>query len=133
MKDEDNKDVEEEEEEEQVEDEDEETEKEVTSRTTKSEKTSRWMLYANLTSLGAFIAMIGMEKWKKGAERDMVVFQAVQQFFITIPLMIPVLNYVYVFVWLVLTIIALVKSNSGECWEMPFVSEYVHKVLDQEE
>ena len=135
MEDEDNKDVEEEEEEEQVEDEgedeDKETKKEVTSRTTEDEKTSKWMLYANLTSLGAFIAMIGMEKWEKGAQRDMVVFQAVQQFFITIPLMIPFLNYIYVFVWLVLTILALMKANSGECWEMPFVSEYVHKVLDQ--
>ena len=130
---------EEEEEQEKVEDEDKgddedkETKKEITSRTTKSEETSRWMLYANLTSLGAVIAMIGMEKWEKGAERDMVVFQAVQQFFITSPLMIPGLNYIYFFVWLVLTIIALMKTNSGECWEMPFVSEYVHKVLDRDE
>ena len=128
----------EDEEEEQVEEEedsgeeDQEAEERTEFRTTEDEKTSRWMLYANLTWIGAFIAMIGLEKWERGAERDMVVFQAVQQFFITIPFMIPVLNYVYVFVWLILTIIALMKTNSGECWEMPFVGEYVHKVLDQE-
>ncbi len=131
-------DVEEEEKEEEEgvhsdeEEEGEETKEKTTFRTTEDEKTSRWMLYANLTSLGAFIAMIGMEKWEKGAERDMVVFQAVQQFFITLPLMIPGLNYIYFFVWIVLTIIALVKTNSGECWEMPFVSEYVYKALGQE-
>ncbi|MCK5772368.1 MAG: DUF4870 domain-containing protein, partial [Thermoplasmata archaeon] len=82
--------------------------------------------------IGAFVAMIGLEKWERGAERDMVVFQAVQQFLITIPFMIPVLNYVYGIIWLVLTIIALMKANSGECWEMPFVGEYVHKILDRE-
>ncbi len=122
-----------EEEPEEEEEEDKETKKETTSRTTTKERTSKWMLYANLTWIGSFFVMIFIKKWDRGKERDMVMYQAVQQFFITLPMMVPVLNYIYFFVWIVLTIMAMVKANSGECWEMPFVSEYVHKALDRDQ
>ena len=140
MKKDDEKDVgpeDEEDQEEEEEDQEGETDPEpsetIPSRTTEDEKTSKWMLYANLTWVGAFFVMIFLEKWDEGEERDMVMYQAVQQFFITLPMMIPGLNYIFSIVWIVLTIMALVKSNSGDCWEMPFVSEYVHKVLDRDE
>ena len=89
---------------------------------TEDETTKNWMMVANATYIGAIVTYI-TTKERDDLDNEMVKFQAVQHLFMAM------ICFWFFPLYFVVTIIAVIMTSGGTCWEMPVFGEWTRKSL----